>query len=161
MNPELLKRLDPIARRFGMYTSYVLDESEFVGTVPYAIPGAHWYLTKNGYEMPPTFFGIRLQAAKKHPKTGEVHNWSYRKVDPENPRKQFHIHGWERDYGKGPTEAYDEIASHREFRPDVRVLEGETLRDAKNRLQTHYAPDWGTSEYEQGKMCDDLKTLVS
>ena len=160
MNKELLKAIDPIARRFGFYTSYTLSESEFVGTAPYALPGTHWYLQKNGYEDNPTFMGITLEAAKTHPKTGKVHDWSYRKVDPENPRKQFHIHGWKRDYEKGPEHAYDEIASHREYRPDFKRVSDESYSEMYDRLRTHYRPEYGT-DYERGEMCDELESLVS
>lgn len=159
MNPELLKAIDPIVRKVGLYTSYELHESEFVGEVPYAIPGIQYYLPENGYEKPPTFLGVPLQAAKLHPETGDVHDWSYRKVDPENNRKQYHIHGWEHNI-KDPTEKYHEIASHWEYRPDVCRVAGETIGEAIERLRTHFKPDWGTSEYQQGKMDDSLRELV-
>lgn len=158
MNPEFLKAIDPLVRRFGGYTAYQLDQDEFIGTVSSINEDAYGYLKyafkyELGYEEPPRFFGVSLEAAKLHPKTKDVHTYSYRKVDSENKRKQFHIHVWERG-------AYSEIYSHHEFRPDVRILKGETLGEAIERLQTHYRPDWSTFEYQQGKADKALLELV-
>jgi len=152
MNPELLKAIDPLARKVGLYTSYELSEMEFVGHAD------GWnikeILKQNGYEKPPTFLSVQLQAAKLHPKHNVVHDWSFRKVDPENERKQYHIHAWD-----VPSVQKAELASHYEFRPDLKVLEGETLADAIERLRTHYRPSWGES-YIRGKADQTVRGLV-
>jgi hypothetical protein len=153
MKPELLKAIDPYLRRVGLYSAYTLDEKEFVGHAD------GWNIKKilkqNGYENPPTFLGVQLQAAKLHPKHNVIHDWSFRKVDPENNRKQYHIHAW-----NVPSVQKAELASHYEFRPDIAVLEGETLSDAIERLQTHYRPEWDTDEYVQGKADQTVRELV-
>lgn len=170
MNPELLKRLDPIARRFGLYTSYTLDESEFVGSVevdtrnvfkdpenmnpPFVMEGDFFhFLEWKGYERNPTFAGVSLVAAKQHPETGRVHDVSLRKIDPENERKQYHLHYWLEG-----TKA--QIAVHREYRPDFKPVTDESLSEMIERLKTHYRPTYGV-DYERGVMCEDLKALLA
>ena len=149
MNPELLKRLDPIARRFGGYTAYTLSTEEFVGLVsPHKQPS----LYELGYEKSPTFAGISLEAAKIHPISGDTHDVSLRKIDPQNTRKQYHVHIWLYD----PAEVY----VHREYRPDIRPVSGESISEMIERLRTHYKPTYGEN-YEQGEMCDDLEELLA
>jgi len=152
MNPTLLKKLDPIARKIGLYTSYELDESEYIGQGP---PGIVRKLLERGYEKPPTFAGIPLAAAKEHPETGRVHDYSLRRIGT-NPRMQYHIHYWV----QGGDEYQAEIYSHYEYRPDFKRVGDETTGEMINRLRTHYSPEWGTSEYQQGVMCDDLQDLL-
>ena len=152
MNPELLKRLDPIARRFGGYTAYTLSEKERVGTIKTNAVSA---LREIGYEWPPRFAGIRLEAAKMHPETGEVHQASFRKVDPNNERKQYHVHLWD-VFSIAPTPVY----VHREYRPDFKRVADESYSEMYDRLRTHYRPEYGV-DYERGVMCDDLEALVS
>ena len=173
MNPELLKRLDPIARRFGFYLSYTLDESEFIGETdidtanvfnepenmnpPFVMEhDLYQYLEWIGYEQNATFAGISLVAAKQHPKTGRVHDVSMRKIDPENERKQYHLHYWlERSGGVDTVQ----IASHREYRPDFKRVADESYSEMYDRLRTHYRPEYG-EDYERGVMCDELESLV-
>jgi len=174
MNKKLLKRIDPYLRRVNLYSAYTLDEMEFVGSVeintsnifkdakdlrPPFVMEHDFYntLTANGYETSPTFVGITLEAAKIHPKTGDVHDVSLRKVDPENTQKQYHLHYWLESVEEG-YEA--QLFSHHEYRPDIRILEGETLADAIERLRTHFKPDWSTSEYQQGKADQTVRGLV-
>ena len=170
MNPEMLKAIDPVARLLGFYTSYELHESEFVGTVeidtsnvfndpenmnpPFVMEhDLYHYLEWIGYERNPTFMGLSLVAAKQHPETGRVHDVSLRKVDPENERRQYHLHYWVDRHSA-------QIAVHWEYRPDFEILEGETLGEAVERLRTHYRPDWSTDEYQKGKACEKLKNLM-
>jgi hypothetical protein len=173
MKPELLKAIDPYLRRVGLYSAYTLDEKEFVGSVgidtsnvfkkledrrPPFVMEHDFYntLTANGYETSPTFAGITLEAAKIHPKTGDVHDVSLRKVDPENNQKQYHLHYWLESVEEG-YEA--QLFSHHEYRPDVRILDGETLSEAIERLKTHYRPEWGES-YIRGKADQTVRGLV-
>ena len=148
---KVMAAVDPIARRLGYYTAYELDKLEYIGYREDVATGTRNELLNNGYERSPTIAGIRLQAAKKHPETGEIHEYSLRKVDPNDNRRQYHVHLW----GGGVTSIY----SHHEFRPDLRVLEGESLEDAKERLQTHYRPEWGET-YIRGKACEVVESLV-
>ena len=146
------KQFDPLARRFGLYLSYELSQDEFIGTINQTHGIVRDTLRHNGYEPSPTFAGIKLEAAKTHPETGEVHDFSLRKVDPESPKRQFHTHLWMR--------SVDEIDAycHYEYRPDATILEGESLSDAKQRLSTHYKPEG--NEYLKGVADDTLKELV-
>ena len=149
---SLRRKLNPIARRFGFYTAYMLDDREFVGELPNA---PVWWQT-HGYESNPTVAGIPLSAAKIHPSTGQTHDISVRKVDPENTQKQYHLHYWLESVEEG-YEA--ELFSHHEYRPDLKILEGETLSDAIERLRTHYRPEWGES-YIRGKADQTVRELV-
>ncbi len=153
MKPTTLKKLDPIARKIGLYTSYELDEEEYVGTVH--IDDAIDVL-QTEYETPPTFMGIPLAAAKEHPETGEVHDVSLRKVDEDNPRMQYHIHYWV----QGGDEYQAELYSHYEFRPDFKPVGDETTGEMINRLRTHYRPDYSNGEYIQGKADPMVRRLV-
>jgi len=145
---SLRRKLNPIARRFGFYTAYVLDTREFVGKLPNA---PVWWQT-HGYESNPSIAGIPLSAAKIHPETNETHDISVRKVDPETPRKQWHVHGW-------VFEDRIEIASHYEFRPDPVLIGDEYPTDMIERLRTHYRPEYG-SEYRMGVVDPALEKLL-
>jgi len=151
MNPTLLKKLDPIARRIGLYTSYTLDEAEYIGD---SKPAVVRELREGGYETPPTFMGIPLAAAKEHPETGRVHDYSFRKVGA-NPRMQYHIHLWYKQSSKDV-----ELYSHYEFRPDFKPVGEETTGEMIERLRTHYRPDYSNGEYIQGKADPTLRNLV-
>ena len=153
MNPTTLKKLDPIARKIGFYTSYTLDEAEYIGDGKLAIVRQ---LREGGYETPPTFAGIPLAAAKEHPETGRVHDVSLRKVDEDNPRMQYHIHYWIERTG---DEAEVEIYSHYEFRPDFKPVGEETTGEMIERLRTHYRPVYG-DDYVQGKADESVRELV-
>jgi len=151
MNPTLLKKLDPIARRIGLYTSYELDEREYIGRGP---PGLVRKLLERGYEKPPTFMGIPLAAAKEHPETGRVHDYSLRRIGT-NPRMQYHVHLWYAESSKD-LHAY----SHYEYRPDFKRVGDETTGEMIERLKTHYRPDYTNGEYIQGKADPTLRGLV-
>jgi len=146
---SLRRLLNPVARRVGFYTAYTLDRRERVGTLPLSPISWDAY----GYTTNPSLLGVPLAAAKIHPENDTTHDVSLRKVDPENPRKQYHIHGF-----KQGTQM--EIYSHHEFRPDPTTLETEGIVEMYDRLRTHYRPEWG-SEYKLGVIDDELKTLIN
>ena len=144
------ERFDPLVRRVSgdrLYLSYGLFPDEYIGRVPTLTP-----VLDIGFEKPPTFAGIRLTAAKTHPDTGEVHDISLRLVDPENPRKQYHLHGWE-DNGWN-------LYIHHEYRPDPHRIDGEDYAEMIGRLQIHFKPEWG-EEYIQGKAPKGLLDVVA
>lgn len=151
---EYLPKADSVLDRVGYYSAYQLDESEFVGTTPYAIPGPKWYLTeKAGYEY------NGLAALKYHWDDETKHDTgSYRKVDQDNPRYQYHVHLFL--MGTDPTEPTFHVASHYEMRPDLRPIADENLLEMYSRLRTHYRPEYG-SEYVQGKACEKVEELIS
>lgn len=142
------RTLDPILRKVGLYSSYTLRESEFVGTIP---KSGRQILKRAGYEPVPEFGGIKLAAAKQHPQTGETHDFSRRKVDPSDYTRQFHVHGWLR----GET---IDLFSHAELRPDIRFLPAETPRETIVRLRSHYHPEG--DEYVRGATCDELAGVL-
>ena len=136
---RLIGRLDPYTRKVGYYTAYSLSESEYITTVESIEP------TELGYEV------NNLSAVKTHWDTGNQDIGSYRKVDPKSPKWQFHIHTF-------ATSAGIDVTSHYELRPDFRLLEGESIGDAKNRLERHYRPQ--KDEYLEGVACEEILTLV-
>jgi len=150
---QLIRSLNPLAQRFGFYTSYELDSRELVGTTSdHTLFSIEARLRSRGYESPPTVAGIPLSAVKTHPEDGTSHELTLRKVDPDNPRKQWHVHLWERD---GVVELY----SHYEFMPDLNRVAGETHAERMDRLQEHYRPDYG-STYRMGVADSSAKCLL-
>ena len=147
---DLLVRLDPYLRKVNLYSAYTLSEDEFIGNAKTVTDDYYivYELKERGYEELSL-----LEAAKKHPETGEVHHDSFRRVDPESPRWQWHIHLW------GTDGAYAEVYSHYELRPDFRLIGDESVSEAIERLRTHYRPNHG-EEYLRGVACDDVKALV-
>jgi len=137
---QLKKRLNPVAQKYGYYTAYELDAKEFVGDAPNKPPFHRWFVNA-GYESPPKVMGVQLSATKLHPDTGEVHDFTIRRVDPDNPRWQWHVHLW---YMQGETEIY----SHYEMRPDMRRIDGEDKAEMIGRLKIHYRPSG--DEYREG-----------
>lgn len=142
-----LVAIDPLVRRFGLYTSYKISKDEYVGQIASDSPRND--LEAIGYEPSPTVGGVPLQAAKTHHETGDVHDLSLRKVDPENERMQYHVHVWD-----------DEVYSHHEYRPDFQRVADESHTDRIERLKTHYRPEWDTDEYTRGKACDELLSAL-
>jgi len=150
---QLIRSLNPLAQRFGFYTSYRLDSRELVGTTSdHTLFSAEARLRSCGYESPPTVAGVPLSAVKTHPEDDTSHELTLRKVDPDNPRKQWHVHLWERD---GVVELY----SHWEFIPDLNRVAGETHAERVDRLREHYRPDYGTT-YRMGVADPDAKGLL-
>jgi len=152
---SLLAALNPLAERAGLYTAYELTPEERIGVVEdTTVPRTVRLLRSRGYETSPTFAGIPLQAAKLHPEAGEVHQASLRRIDPQNPRRQYHVHLW-------ATWDGTEIFSHWEYRPDFTRVGQEAYSDMRFRLKTHYRPDWDTDDYERGKADDYVRSLTS
>ena len=148
---RLLAALDPFARRHGKYTAYELPTDEFIGDLPRTEESVD--LSEHGYES------HALSAAKFHPVTGALDDSSWRRVDPDNPRWQWHVHVWHRDDRA-------ELFSHYEYRPDLRVLWGESWSDFTQRLHDHYYPKWDTNHgaeeatYFLGKSCPRIRSLL-
>ncbi len=149
---QLKKQLNPAAQKFGLYSAYALDESEHIGSIPFE---RAMELEDNGYETPPTVGGIQLTAAKLHPETGQVHDATFRKVDSDNPRWQWHIHLWD-----CMCMGYFEIFSHYEMRPDFERIDGEDTAEMLGRLQIHYRPEYN-QEYYPGRADPVVQDLVN
>lgn len=178
----ILPTVDRLAQPVGQYTAYELHALEYVGTVDEiaVAEGVGTLLEEYGYE----FCG--LAALKYYPDTTVPDDGSYRKVDPDNPRWQWHVHLFEND-------AVVEIYSHYEYRPDLVALEGEdsdgfaarvylasmaragvvswgearSRDDALDRLIEHYRPTWDVhaddpddATYFLGEACDDVHDLT-
>lgn len=143
---RLLVSLNPIISQLGMYTAYQLNAAEFVGQ---AERGTLEFRA-SGYERNP------LSAAKLHPETGEVDQASWRRIDPDNPRWQWHVHTW-------TDETTTEVFSHYEYRPDLLILGEETPSEMFDRLEMHYNPKWDTNHdaaeatYFLGKACSRVR----
>ena len=138
-------RLDPLARRLGHYTAYQLDEREYVGTYEGDIRSV---LREIGYVR------YNLAALKYHwNESDNADDGSFRKVDPENPRWQWHVHIWRVD---GHSWA---VASHYEYRSDIIPVSDETPSEAIERVRLHYRPTWGEN-YLLGETCDELPGLL-
>jgi hypothetical protein len=118
-----------------LYASYRLSWEEYVDTVNKATA---WSLLKeNGYERV-----YITSALKRHPETNATDNGSYRKVDPNGPRFQYHVHLFDRGQDV-------DIFSHHEYRPDFHPIGDESPTEAINRLREHYKPEYGKT-YLQG-----------
>ncbi|MFW5896310.1 MAG: hypothetical protein ACOCUA_02890 [archaeon] len=151
----LLPVVDRLAQQVGQYAAYQLDEREFVGTVTEVddAEGVASLLEEYGYEHG------GLAALKYHPETGAPDEGSYRKVDPDRPRWQWHVHLWSSDDGV-------EVYSHYEFRPDLRPVAGESTLECLDRLREHYDPTWDVNAddeeatYLLGEACDDVHDLT-
>jgi hypothetical protein len=150
---QLKKRLNPVAQKAGLYTAYELSLNELVGTYDDVPTGVRNWLFKDGYETAPSIVGVTLTAAKTHPLTDEVHSYSIRRVDPDNPRWQWHVHLW---YVQGATE----IFSHYEMRPDFKKIDGEDTAEMIGRLKIHYRPEYGR-EYYRGEADPVVTDLVN
>jgi hypothetical protein len=150
MMRALLRRLHPVAEQLGFYTSYQLQEAEYIGVSDAS--DSREQLRSRGYERVPRLLGIPLQATKTHPASGSDHDWALRKVDDSDPQMQFHVHAWRQPEGT-------EIYSHWEYRPDLRQLDCETHSMRKERLRTHYRPIYGR-DYVQGKSDATVNDLV-
>ena len=149
MSPSKYTRLrdaaDDAVSAFGFYTSYTLSEGEHVGETPEPPLLTAGVLRAGGYEP------LRLSAAKRHPEDGRLMLADLRRVDRDDVTRQYHVHLW-RSEGGGT-----EVFSHRELRPDIRPVGEESVRDAYERVRTHYRPG---DTYEEGEACDHVKRLV-
>ena len=169
--------VDPLARALGHYTAYDLT-GEHVGDAPGHLADTHAALRAAGYEPSPSLGPIPLEAAKRHPETGDPHRYSLRRVagvddasdvnaiadrtdaarhdmEPAAHQLQYHVHLWPRD-------GHIELHSHFEWRPDPRRLDGETWTDTYDRLRSHYRPgSYGGGSYLRGAHGDAVATLVA
>lgn len=143
---RLRAAVDPVVRRFGLYTAYRLHGSEHIGaTHDLTIDDARHYLRQNRYE--PQY----LSAAKRHPTTGAPHDLSYRRVPGKHPalvvnerlaRKfkpnecQYHVHAFRWDTGR--IDWY----SHYELRPSPFKPHFDISRALK-----HYRPKYGMTYF--------------
>ena len=169
---SLRARFDSTARRLTddrLYLAYDL-EAERVGVAPshLSVHEVREWLQSRGYGRSPRVGPIPLEAAKRHPETGETHDLALRKVGEagddrhaaaikaDDPRHtQYHVHGFERD-------GRVELHSHFEWRPDARRLPGEGLTDVYERLRSHYRPSsYGGGAYLRGVHDGAVGTLIS
>ena len=169
---SLRARFDSTARRLTddrLYLAYTL-RGERVGTAPdsLSLGDVRECLQSRGYERSPSVAGVPLEAAKRHPETGQTHDLALRKVGgdaddrhaaaikADDPRHtQYHVHGFERD-------GRVELHSHFEWRPDARVLDGERPTDAYDRLRSHYRPNsYGGGAYLRRVHDGAVETLIS
>lgn len=150
LRQSVLMRLDPIARRYGSYASYRLSTREFIGE----IHEDDLDVGDLGYEHNP------LAAVKYHPETERTDDDSWRRIDDEHPRWQWHVHLWVED-------EIVEVFSHYEYRPDPWPLDGESTSDMRQRLRDHYNPRWDTSfdedeaNYFLGEASDELLAVLT
>jgi len=106
-----------------------------------------------GYEPSP----LGLEAAKRH-RQGGLHTLALRRVDPEHPTRQWHVHAFEID---GELE----IHSHYEYRPEVWPVAGESWQEAIQRAREHFRPshgaEWGDgTTYVPGKACAEVRKIA-
>jgi len=131
----------PLSNDF--YGIYALNSAERVGTLAATAEQAIDRLQSSPYQ-----YNV-VAATKRHPETDDSDDGSYRRVDPNNPDQQWHIHVFERpDEQGGPV---TEVFSHYEYRP----LWPPSLR----RSREHYWPDYGAS-YLQGQHCAMVSDLL-
>jgi hypothetical protein len=160
---RLLHTIDPLARKAGLYTSYEISESEYIGSI-FCPDG--WTikprLKRLGYE------DIWFEATKTHPETGQIHDLALRKVhgmtDTTPPeaegkpilnrhyaKRQWHLHGFR-------VNGHLELYSHYEIRGDPYPIENESLSQAITRCKNHYRPSKGT--YLKGVASNGVKELL-
>jgi len=136
LSPETRARLDPYLRRVGLYYAYTL-RGEHIYTARRHLQDVIDTLQNGGYEPPPRVAGIPLEAAKRHRDDADhYHDASLRKVDSDDPRRQFHVHLFDTAEGV-------EIHAHLEYRPDFGRIGEETHRDRVRRLREHFRPVHG------------------
>lgn len=164
ISADTRQRLDPYIRRATggrLYYAYGLD-GEHVGTFPTGVvlSPQHWVviLIREGYEPTPTLGPIPLEAAKTRRGDTRTHDISLRRIDPDNPRRQWHLHGWIESDGLN-------LHSHYEYRPDLRPVAGETWGEAIDRAREHLKPSWGTewgdgTTYLPGDACPVVRRML-
>lgn len=147
----ILAKSDPIARQFGKYTAYQLSWDEFIGT---GEPDTEENEFRHrGYEPNP------LAAAKYHPETNDLHDRSWRRIDDDHPRWQWHVHTWE-------DAEQIEVFSHYEYRPDPWLVGDESHSEMIQRLEDHYNPKKDDSypddkaNYHLGAACPRIRAYV-
>lgn len=123
-----------------MYAQYRLDDAEFVGRLDGSLEEAEASLEGAGYAY--QFFA----ATKLHPDRDEPDQGSYRRLDPDDPAKQWHVHLWETDSGV-------DVFSHYEYKP-----EPWNPWDVE-RVSEHYRADYGRT-YIEGQHSEGVKALL-
>ena len=144
-----LPTVDNYARKVNQYAAYTLSETEYIGTFEYDYQQRVNLFLSTVEDIGYEYSG--LAALKYHPETGNADDGSYRKVDPENPTWQWHVHIFKRD-------GHIEVYSHYEKRPDLTRIVSETLSEMYSRLRTHYRPEYNVT-YLRGETCDEIEAL--
>ncbi|MDZ7688628.1 MAG: hypothetical protein U5J64_07900 [Halobacteriales archaeon] len=108
----------------SMYSVYSLGTEEYIGTLDVNLDEARKLLKEESYSY-------NVASAKKlHPDDeSRSDDGSYRRLDPDNRAKQWHVHLWD----LAPVEVY----SHYEYKPEP-WQPIDTSRTAE-----HYRPDYG------------------
>lgn len=124
--------VDTLSRRtVDKYVAYPLHALEYIGKSSKSVDALWSDLQELGYS-------IGYLSALKYHWDGDVPDCgSYRRIDPANERWQWHVHLFENGDGV-------ELASHYEFRPDLRRVASETHNERMERLREHYRPKWST-----------------
>lgn len=145
--------IDAVLQPFGGYATYELNEAEFVTTIADVGPDSvARMLQLNNYERMSL-----LAALKKEPGGPRYDSASLRRVDPDHPRRQWHVHLFDGPRAVG-------VYSHYEYRPDLTRVADESVREAVARLREHYKPTWGrewggSTTYVLGSTCDVVGSL--
>lgn len=134
--------LGGLVERFpgDLYGVYPLPPAEYVGTLDADLAGAIELVRGAGYA-----YNVPA-ATKEHPTDGRTDDGSYRRRDPADAEKQWHVHLFATD-DPGTVEVF----SHYEYAPLWPVDPA--------RSREHYRPDWG-STYLPGQHCERLKALL-
>ena len=122
------------------YGVFTLKPGERIGYLDADLADVKPLLEARSYTYSP------LSAKKLHPSDHVADDGSYRRLDPENRSKQWHVHLFERSDGI-------EVFSHYELRPEP--WDPIDLR----RPVDHYWPEWGETCL-LGQHCPGLKTLL-
>lgn len=122
------------------YGVFTLKPAEFVGTLDVSLSEARSLLAARSYDY------NTISAKKLHPADRTPDDGSYRRLDPADNSKQWHVHLWDR-----PDRI--EVYSHYELRPEP--WDPVDLR----RPIDHYWPDWGETCL-LGRHCPTLKSLL-
>lgn len=122
------------------YGVFTLKPSESVGYLDAELSDVKSLLESRSYSY------IPLAAKKLHPEYTRADAGSYRRLDPEDRSKQWHVHLFE--HGDGI-----EVFSHYELRPEP--WDPIDLR----RPVDHYWPEWGKTCL-LGQHCPGLKSLL-
>lgn len=122
------------------YGVFTLKPCEFVGYLDVGLEEVKALLEARSYSYSP------LSAKKLHPEYHLPDDGSYRRLDPEDRSKQWHVHCWK--HGGGI-----EVFSHYELRP-----EPWNPIDLRRPID-HYWPEWGETCL-LGQHCPALKSLL-
>ncbi len=129
----------------SFYGVYRLTDTEYIGTIEADVVDVRELITDCSYSY-------NLASAKKlHPETSKPDDGSYRRLDPDDPAKQWHVHIWDKD----PVELY----SHYEYKP-------EPWRPWHiHRSAEHYRPDnqdtaGDGATYIRGQHCENIQSAL-